>query len=111
MRVMDAQQQLAWDSEISAAVVGKDEEVLLIPLDEDICAAVETAKARGFYFFGIMGYAYGRVDSKSQPNLEAMCGMAFAAGAFAELVVKRLRRCGPCVDELERLYALPDTRD
>lgn len=111
---MDAQQRIAWDCEISAAVMGNGTEIFLVPLDEDISAASEIARIRDFRFFGVMGYdANGKVASRSESSLEALCGMACAAGAFAELVVDRLKRGergDSCVDALERLFLLEDPR-
>ena len=55
---MDAHEKLVWDAEISAAVLGKADEFVMIPLTDDpIPEDVKLNAIRhGLAYVGVMGY-------------------------------------------------------
>lgn len=97
---MDAQQKLVWDADISAAVLGRGTDFVLIPIShkEDTSASEALARERGFSFCGVLGYfENGRTEAKCEPNedpdlaLETVVIMASAVQTFAEYVVAKLK--------------------
>jgi hypothetical protein len=118
---MDAVQRLTWDAEQVAAVLGNTStgEFVLAdlsrrgaPLSE---AESAVARLKGFGFLGVVGrYTDGTIDTKSETAVDAQSIMCSAVPAF---IVYLDRKFAPnddgsgWVQWLERLYALPDTRD
>ena len=91
---MDSQQQLVWDAEISAAVLGKGEEVLLVPLSEPgpvPQSVIEDAQRRGLEFCGVMGYTNGQSAARCEPTEQAVITMARAVFSFAQYVADKLK--------------------
>lgn len=115
MRALDAQEQLVWDSEVCAAVVGKAGEFLLIRLDENGEGdelLMEAAARKGWAYCGVLGVKDGQAGAKCQPGADAIYTMMHAALAFAQemAVAGRLRPKDDSARWLEELYRLPDTR-
>lgn len=108
---MDAQQQLVWDSEISAVVLGNGEEFVLVPLDEDTPDSLVLAAARGFSFCGVLGYKDGAMSARPEPHPDATCAMTYASFAFAQYVAARIGRGDNSADWLEELWKLSDSRE
>ena len=110
---MDAHQQLAFDSEISVAVLGNAGEFVLIPLggplDDNVTRA---AMERGFRYCGCLGIKEGIPGAKCEPDPDSVFTCLMASLAFARLVCDRLKPPpkGDGVEWLTRLFALPDTR-
>lgn len=110
---MDATERLVADSEMSAAVLGKGREFLLVDLSGETDAAMEAARARGFSYCGCLAVVNGQATARPEPDADSTLTMLYAALAFAHLVGDRLMPPQPKSDSVEwltRLYALPDTR-
>jgi hypothetical protein len=107
---MDQQEQLAWDSKTSVAVLGKGSEFVLIPLDGTPApASRQLAEVRGYHYCGILGYRNRKVEAVCEPNPNAALTMLHASLKFAEAVCAT---AAPAAEDwMERLYQLPDTRD
>jgi hypothetical protein len=109
---VDAHQQLAWDYPISAVVLGKEDDFVLIPLHDvnPVLRGYATAKATamGFCYAGTMGYdpQCNKALAECEPGMEKT--MACAVPKFADHVREQLTP--PDVRELERLWNLPDSR-
>jgi hypothetical protein len=113
--LMDTQERLVSESEVSAAVLGRGgKDFVLIRLDgnrgSDATALAE-ARSRGFFYCGALGITEG------QPSAECSCPdaaltMMHAALSFAQEmgVAGRLRPKDDSARWLEELYRLPDTR-
>ena len=108
---MDAQEQFTRDGGVSAAVFGKGEEFLLIPLDGEMAASIQLGKARGYVYCGVMSYMAGQSCAKCEENPDAVYTMMCAVVAFSELVAARLKPESDGGDWMERLYTLEDPRD
>jgi hypothetical protein len=107
--MMDRLQQLAWDSPLCAAVVGKGDDFVLLPLEGLISeAAKQDAAKRELQFCGVVGLRDGsvEVEMESPVDQEALRIMARAVASFTERFAPR----SDGVDWLERLYQLPDPR-
>ena len=62
---MDAEQQMVFDGECPAAVLGRGEEFILIFLDGPINdAATAEAAAKGFAYCGVMAVSNGQCCAK-----------------------------------------------
>lgn len=111
---MDVQEQLVWESEVSAAVLGNGEEFVLIRLDiNEECeqAAIERAISKGFVYCGVLGFKNGHAAVRCGDDPGAIYTIAHASVAFAHVIAQHLRRQqGDAVDWLESLHSLPDTR-
>lgn len=115
MRVLDAQEQLVWDSEVSVAVLGKGKgrDFVLVPLKDaelDATELVET-RSRGFFFCGVLGIRDGQPSAECS-DLDAAFVMMHAALAFAQEMAGagRLRPKDDSAAWCERLHALEDPR-
>ncbi len=110
---MDAEQQMVFDGECPAAVLGRGEEFILIFLDGPINdAATAEAAAKGFAYCGVMAVSNGQCCAKFDPtNPEGLDVMMRAAWDFAERVAGKIKRQRSSTDWLERLWNLPDTRN
>ncbi len=107
---MDAQQQLVWNGEHSAVVLGRGKDFTLVFLDSPIDGAVTAEAAdRGFAYCGILTVVAGRVAAECRPHMDALYTMMHASLAFAQQVAGRLRHGRE--DWLEQLWKLPDTRN
>ena len=114
---LNAHQQIAWDCEVSAVVLGKGEEHVLIPTSRDgvdehaQAVTLQIAKQRGYEYCGVMGYGKnGECLAQSEPtNPGAVYTMMFAAFTFARLFIAPKLK-GDSVDWLERIFQLPDPR-
>lgn len=111
---MDALKQI--DGIITAAVVAKGEESILIPLDEDGAPLNEdllfVAMDKGMTFAGVFGIVNGVAGCKAD-SLEYMPAMLSALPAFLQYVRERLKHktLGDSVPWLESLFKLEDPRD
>ena len=114
---MDEQQQIAWNCEISVAVLGNAEtgEHMLIelgregyPLSE---AEVLKARLKNFVYAGVMGYAEGVANAKAEPGPDCWRIMCAATPAFLTYLSGKLKPLCDSVDWLEKLHQLPDTRE
>ena len=109
---MDAHEQIVWDGEVAAAVLGKGEDFALLflngPLDD---ATTKNALDRGFSYCGVLGIIDGRCAVKCEPRPDAALTMMHAALAFAQQVAELLRPRGDSVEWLDALYCLLDTRN
>jgi hypothetical protein len=78
--------------EICAAVYGKDEDLVLIPLpvDERSRLALEYATANSLPYCGIMGFD-GECHAKCEPGMEATLTMLSAAVPFARWVCAKIQ--------------------
>jgi hypothetical protein len=112
MRILDAQEQLVCDSEVSVAVLGKGRNFVLVPLQDrelDATELVET-QSRGFFFCGVLGIKDGQPSAEcSDPD--AAIVMMHAALAFAQEMAGRLRPKDDSAAWCERLHALQDPRN
>jgi hypothetical protein len=111
---MDAQQQLAWDSEVACAVLmGEGRDAYLINLDEVPAAEQRMLLARlGCRYLGVIGIRNGVIDTQPVDwNAETINGLLEAVTPFMEYAAKKLAPKGDSVDWLTRLAALPDTRE
>jgi hypothetical protein len=109
---MDAQQQVVWNAEISAAVLGNAAgHSVVIDLDRSLPSDLDLFKQHGFTWCGVMAYSNGQCSASCELTVEAMSCLASAAFQFAQLVAARLKRGNENTAWLERLYQLPDTRD
>ncbi len=81
---MDAIEQLVWDSDEAAAVLGRGEEHTLVPFDgAGIPEAVtKNGHRRGFQFCGVLALVGGRAAAKCEPDPESLAVMVLAAIAF-----------------------------
>lgn len=79
--------------EIVAAVFGRDEDIVLVPLpaDEASTQAALAADARGLKFCGVMGYIRGESHAKCEPDTDAVLVMMSAVPAFARYVASRVK--------------------
>jgi len=110
---MDAEEQLVWDAEISAVILGKGEEFVLIPLDGTPTPAfLELAKARGYEYCGVAAYKDGQCSASCERNPGAVHTVMCASFAFARYVAAKthLKPEGDGADWLERLATLVDPR-
>jgi hypothetical protein len=110
---MDTQERMVMESEVSAAVLGRAGEFILVDLSGETDAAMEAARARGFSYCGCLAVVNGQATARPEPDADAMLTMLYAGLAFAHLVADRLTPPQPKSDSVEwltRLYALPDTR-
>jgi hypothetical protein len=108
---MNAGQQIAWDCENAAVVIGNEHEYQLVPLDGPIDWALATAKARGYDFVGVIGLRGGKTVFAPEPGMDAR--MMRAVPDFFQYVKTRLARYEPKGDGvawLESLWTLPDAR-
>jgi hypothetical protein len=108
---MDAQQQLAWDAEFSAAVLGNAAgEVLIVDLDGALPSDIGPYKQRGFTWCGVIGFQHGRCTANLEPTVEARACVAPASFQFAQLIAAKFKQSSEGAEWLKRLYSLPDTR-
>jgi hypothetical protein len=111
---MDAQQQLAWDSEVACAVLmGEGKDAYLINLDEVPAAEQRMLLARlGCRFLGVLGIKNGVVDcAPADFHPDTVRGITEAVAPFVEYAKTKIMPKGDSVDFLKRLHALPDTRE
>jgi hypothetical protein len=109
---MDAQTELARDSEMAVAVIVKGSHILLVDLNTRITVEEvrRAAQTLGYQFCGVLGVRSGVASAKCEPSLEAINVCIHAAYAFAEFVAEKTRPIGDGVNWLEQLHSLPDTR-
>jgi len=110
---MDAQEKLAWDGELSAAVLGRGEDFTLVFLDGPINeVATANATGRGFEYCGVLAVVDGQCHAMCEPHPGAVYPMLHASLAFAQQVAHKPKpeQSGDSVDWLRRLWNLPDTR-
>jgi hypothetical protein len=106
MTVKDPQEQLVWESKVSAAVLGRGNEFVLIRLDGSDLAALAEARSRDFIYCGALGIIDG------QPCAECSCPDAAFTMIAQEMAVEgRLRPKDDSVQWLTRLWELPDLKD
>jgi hypothetical protein len=111
---MDDHQQVAFDSEVAYAVLGRDGEFALVQLyvakDE---AVIAQARERGYHYCGVLAVIDGIPAARYEPDLDSVLCCFLASLKFARLVCDRIKPMpkDDSVDFLTRLYALPDTRD
>ena len=114
---MDPQQQLVFDSEISAAVLGKGSEFVLIPLPKQTPldkAQVTRCNARGFLLAGFLGLKEGHVRvERESAHPEAAEPLLHGAIAFCLQNADKLQSdsSADSIRWLEQLYSLPDLRE
>jgi hypothetical protein len=106
---MDATEKLVSQSATSAAVLGSGDDFLLVPLEGGTLpvASVEIAKARGYFYCGVLCVVNGHVEIEGPQEFRPI--LLRAAVPFAEYVVAK-KRAGDAVDWLEKLHSLPDSR-
>ena len=111
---MDHAEQMVMESEVSAAVLGRAGEFMLVDLGGETDTAMEAARARGFTYCGVFAVVNGQATARPEPDADAALTMLYAGLAFAHLrQADRLTPPPPKSDSVEwltRLYALPDTR-
>jgi len=108
---MDATERLVYDSEVSAAVLGKGDCFVLINSDNGSVAATEAARAEGFYFCGVVGLKSGRVELEiASPDRETVRIMGFALREFADMCSANLVPESDFTNWMTRLHALVDPR-
>lgn len=112
MRVLDVEERLVWESEVSVAVLGRGKDFVLIRLDVNQSDATALARSRGFFYCGALGIRDG------QPSAECSCPdaaftMMHAALSFAQemAMAGRLRPKDDSAAWCERLHALEDPRN
>lgn len=120
---MDTHEQIAFESEICAGVLGRAGEFVLIRLDQDEAGkqeALEGALSRGFVYCGVLGLKNGTAAVQSEPDPDALYTMMRASLAFGQFVAERIGvppqepaapETGDAAEWLARLASLPDTRD
>jgi hypothetical protein len=104
---------MVMESEVSAAVLGKAGEFILVDLGGETDAAMESAHARGFSYCGVFAVVNGQATARSEPDADATLTMLYAGLAFAHLVADRLTPPQPKDDFTqfaERLWSLEDLR-
>ena len=111
---MDATEQLVWESEISAGVLGNaNGQFILFWFDDTLDrTAMAAAVDRGFGYCGALGVVDGRAVVEPGPQSEASRALSFASLEFARTVAEHLRpeRKGDSAEWLEALFRLPDPR-
>lgn len=112
---LDPQQQLVWDSEISAVVLGKGEQYFLIPLHFNEHAQAVTlsiARERGYAYCGVMGFKDGQCAVKCEPGMElTMCAAAFGFALLHVAPKLSAAQTDDSLDWLTKLHALKDERE
>jgi hypothetical protein len=109
---MDTVEKMAFDSELCAAVLGKGPEFMLIFLDLPLDGSVTAmAHEKGYAYCGILAVINGEAMVECEPNPAAVFTVLKASLKFAQKVADKLWAKNRDTDWLERLYALPDTRD
>jgi hypothetical protein len=113
---MDAMERVTWNADEVVGVLGRGEEYVLVPLNDEAPipdAVMDDAHRRGFKFCGVLCVIEGRAAAKCEPDLEAVGTMVLAAIGFAHQVADKLKhqQRGDGVNWLRRLWTLPDTRN
>jgi hypothetical protein len=111
--MMDAHETLVVESEISVAVMGRDEDFVLIRLQGEIGEDLTSqGREKGYAYCGVLGVKGGQAGAKCAPNPDAVYTMMRAALGFAQLFADRLKQKsqGDAVGWLTALFGLPDTR-
>jgi hypothetical protein len=108
---MDADEQLVFDAEVSAVILGKGPEFVLIPLDgTPTPASLQLARVRGYAYCGVAAYKDGQCSASCERNPSAVYTVMCASFAFAKYVVANRKPEGDGAEWLQALYNLPDTR-
>ena len=110
---MDAQARLLVEGNSVVGVLGKGEDFLLFPLQEDgplDQGLLQRGQERGLAFCGVLGVVDGRMAARvEETNPMAVYTMLFAGLEFARQVAPKLRPSEPKGDSvawLERLHSL-----
>ena len=108
---MDATEKLVFESEISAAVLGKGDEFVLVNLAHYDQAVPDAARARGYHFCGVVGLMNGRLSLEiASPDPESVRLMAFALREFTDMCAANSKP-DAFADWMTKLHELPDTRE
>ena len=106
----DTHEQLVFDSEISVAVLGKDEKFIFVRLGQDsVDYALADAKDNGYAYAGVIGIKDGVPSVQCEPDPASMRVMVLAGLAFAGMIAE-MQKHQMSTDFCERLFALPDLR-
>jgi hypothetical protein len=116
---LDQLERIVWDSEFSAACLGKVTagdriEFMFFPLNRDGAPLdeeqLELARQKGLVFAGVYGFKDNVADAKCEEGPDALRVMCAACPAFISYLAQKLKQRGDAVDWLEKLHRLPDTR-
>ena len=113
---MDAQEQLVWDGQFSAAVLGKGSDFALISLEDEERIdgpALQEAIAKGFRYCGVMAVVNGQAAARCEPDPDSVLTMMHAAFAFARIAAEHIKTATAAKSAawLQQLFELPDSRD
>lgn len=114
MRVLDAQERLVWDSEVSAVVLGRGKDFVLVPLfDRELDATkLAEAQSRAYTYAGVLSISKdGQPGTECESRPGAALTMLHAALVFAQEMAGRLRPKDDSAAWCERLHALEDPRN
>jgi hypothetical protein len=107
---LDTTEQLVWDSESSAAVLGSADGFLLILLDGLLPhASLEFATVRGYFYCGVLCVVNGSMEIEGPEEIECRRLLLRAAVPFAEYIAAK----APKDDSAEwcaNLWKLEDPR-
>ena len=111
---MDAHQQLAYESEIAYAVLGRSGSFTLVKLSGEIEPDVSAeALTKGYAYCGMVGVRNGQAIAQCESDADSLLTMVHAGVAATQLLAEHLIRPkeADAVGWLESLYCLADTRE
>jgi hypothetical protein len=110
---MNAEQKLAWDSEVACAVlIAEGKDAYMIDLDQLPTFEYRMLLARlGCRYIGTLGIKNGVVDcAPADLHPDTVRGITEAVAPFLQYAKTKIKPKGDSVDWLTRLAALPDSR-